>query len=222
MTQNHHPTELDAPTSPLPARSPLPPWELRLLLSGGLLVLLYLCGLIGMAFFPILIRDHPALLILLHPISGTLVLTAPKFAPLPFIVLAVGRRLLAHGPAYLLGRWYGHYALEWLTSYLGVSERMVRLGQQLFTRFGWIVVLISPSSATNILAGTAKIPWPLFVVLDLLGTIGNVILVYYTATAAAGPLTQLLRLIEDNAGWLTIGTVFLTILVVIGRSKRLR
>jgi len=184
----------------------------RLIVVGGIVILSYIGGLIGLALLPLLASEQPLLLLLLYPVSAALFLIAPKFDPLFFVTLVTIRRVVVHILFYLLGRWYGDRALAWVVQRGGSdASGMAALVERFFGRFGWAIVTIFPGPLPSTLAGSTRMRWPLFLALDLLGTIVSVAIVRVAATAASGPLATVLRFIDQNSRWLTVITVVITV-----------
>lgn len=202
--------------------SPGPPrLERRLIVVGGIVILSYVGGLIGLALLPLLASKQPLLLMLIYPVSGALFLIAPKFDPVTFVALATVRRVVIHVLFYLLGYWYGDRALSWVVQRGGSDARgMAALVQRFFGRFGWAIVTIFPGPLPSALAGSTRMRWPLFLALDLLGTIVSVAIVRVAATAASGPLATVLRFIDQNSRWLTVITVVATVAWVLIQQMR--
>jgi membrane protein DedA with SNARE-associated domain len=193
----------------------------RLVIVGGLLILSYIGGLIGLALLPLLASEQPLLLMMIYPVSGALFLIAPQFDPVFFVALASARRLIVHVLFFLLGGWYGERAIRWTTQRGGGEVGgFVATVQGLFGRFGWLIVLIFPGPLPSVLAGTTRMSWPLFIALDLIGTVVSVAIVRVAASAASGPLATALRFIDENSRWLTIITVLATVAWVTLRGIR--
>lgn len=193
----------------------------RLVIVGGLLILSYIGGLIGLALLPLLASERPLLLLLIYPVSGALFLIAPQFDPVPFVALASARRLIVHVLFFLLGGWYGERAIRWATQRGGGEVGgFVATVRQLFGRFGWLIVLIFPGPLPSVLAGTTRMRWPRFLALDLIGTVISVALVRVAASAASGPLATALRFIDQNSRWLTLITIAATVAWVTLRGIR--
>src|SRR6476469_5128464 len=68
--------------------------ERRLIVVGGIVILSYIGGLIGLALLPLLASEQPLLLMLIYPVSGALFLIAPKFDPVTFVAIATIRRVV--------------------------------------------------------------------------------------------------------------------------------
>jgi membrane protein DedA with SNARE-associated domain len=195
--------------------------ERRLIIVGGIVILSYIGGLIGLALLPLLASEQPLLLLLIYPVSGALFLIAPKFDPVAFVTIATVRRVVVHVLFYLLGRWYGDRALAWVVQRSGSdASGMASLVERFFGRFGWAIVTIFPGPLPSVLAGSTRLRWPLFLALDLLGTIVSVAIVRAAATAASGPLATVLRFIDQNSRWLTIITVVATVAWVLMQQMR--
>ena len=226
-TNTVSPPHTDDETAPVPSAphetiAPGPQrLERRLIIVGGIVILSYIGGLIGLALLPLLASEQPLLLMLIYPVSGALFLIAPKFDPVTFVAIATVRRVVVHILFYLLGRWYGDRALSWVGQRGGSdASGMAALVVRFFARFGWAIVTIFPGPFPSILAGSSRMRWPLFLALDLLGTIVSVAIVRVAATAASGPLATVLRFIDQNSRWLTIITVVATVAWVLFQQAR--
>lgn len=163
----------------------------------------YGLSLLVAAFSPLLVRDHAPLLLLLQPANSYLLLISGKVDAAPFVVIATLRRVLGHLPFFLLGRWYGDRARDWLARG-GADGGLVAAVERLFSRAAAPALLAFPSSLTGVLAGSAGMAPRRFLALDLLGTALTVVLVRLAATAASGPLAALVGFIDGNAGRLTV------------------
>ncbi len=176
----------------------------RLVILSALIAALYAAGLLGLALTPILSREQPILLLLLNPTTTILLLVSGR-VELPLLVaLVTTRRFLVHVVFYLLGWWYAEAAIAWMVGRSADAEAIVGQGERIFRRIGWLAVLIWPGPFPSVLSGASRMPWPLFVAIDLIGTVASITLTRYAASLAANPLDIVRRFIDANAEVLTI------------------
>jgi membrane protein DedA with SNARE-associated domain len=198
------------------------PFDRRLALLTGAVAACYGVGAIGLALLPLLARELPHLLILLNPTTGVLVLVSARVGLVPFIALAVLRRIAFHIVFFLLGEWYGADAVRWVEGRSGRASRFVALVERLFARVRWLVLLLAPGPLPSVLAGAGRMPRARFLALDLAGTLLGVLVARFAADIAADPLGSALRFSDDHAGLLTVLCVAGTATWLLVRSLRAR
>jgi membrane protein DedA with SNARE-associated domain len=176
----------------------------RLVILSAIIAALYGAGLLGLALAPILTREQPILLLLLNPTTTILLLVSARIELIWLVALVTARRFLVHIVFYLLGWWYAEAAIDWMVGRSTDAEAIVGQGERIFRRIGWLAVLIWPGPFPSVLSGASRMIWPLFVAIDLIGTIVSIVLTRYAASIAANPLDIVRRFIDANAEVLTI------------------
>lgn len=176
----------------------------RLIILSTIIAAFYGLGMLGLALSPILTRDQPELLLLLNPTTTVLLLVSGRVGLVPLLALVASRRFIVHVVFFLLGWWYADAAIRWMTGRNTDAEAFVGQVERLFRRIGWLAILIWPGPFPSVLAGASRMPWPLFIAIDLTGTIASILLTRYAASIAANPLDVILRYIDANAELLTI------------------
>lgn len=176
----------------------------RLVILSVIIAALYGAGLLGLALTPILTREQPILLLMLNPTTTILLLVGGRVELPLLIALVTARRFLVHIVFYLLGWWYAEAAIGWMVGRSTDAEAIVGQAERIFRRIGWLAVLIWPGPFPSVLSGTSRMPWPLFVAIDLVGTVASITLTRYAASLAANPLDIVRRFIDANAEVLTI------------------
>lgn len=146
---------------------------------------------IGAAFMPYFLARRPLLLIALSPLFRHIVLVAPSVDAASLFAVAVPRHFAVDPFVYLLGRDYGPVAVQWVEANTPGVGRFVRKLERLFGKVGVLAVLISPDVVMSTLAGAARVPMPLFVVVNLVGTVGNVIVARWFGNVLDGPIHAL-------------------------------
>jgi membrane protein DedA with SNARE-associated domain len=147
------------------------PESRRLLVQCGVPIgILTVASFIGTAFMPYLLAKAPLALVALSPLFRHLVLAAPRVDAAPFFLVVVPRHFAPDPFFYLLGREYGRFGIEWAEGNSPFTGKIVRALERVFAKLGPVVLLISPDVIVSTLAGAAKVPFPLFVVFNVLGT----------------------------------------------------
>ena len=176
----------------------------RLIILSALIAALYGLGMLGLALTPILTREQPILLLLLNPTTTILLLVSGRVELVPLLALVTARRFLVHIVFYLLGWWYAEAAIGWMVGRSTDAGAIVGQAERIFRRIGWLAVLIWPGPFPSVLAGASRMIWPIFVAIDLIGTVASVLLIRYAASIAANPLDIVLGFIDANAEVLTV------------------
>ncbi|MGI8574555.1 MAG: DedA family protein [Egibacteraceae bacterium] len=191
----------------------------RLTWVAAPLVLLSLMGIAAAAFTPVLIREHPLLLLVLESRNRYLLLASPRTGWVAFTVVGVLRRLASDPFFYLLGRWYGDRALRWLEEQSG-STGTVRWVQRWFAKVADLAVLLFPGALVCVLAGTAGMRWRRFLALNVAGSVLAVVALRILAVRASGVLTRIIAFNDRNATLLTAFTLTLTAVWLLARRRR--
>lgn len=186
----------------------------RVLLVVVPIAVLSAAGIAAAALTPVLVRDHPLLLLVLESRNRSLLLAGPRVDPVPFVVVGVLRRFASDPFYYLAGRWFGDRAVAWAEDRFGGGRRgasgppaplrdaATRL-EALFARFADVLVFLFPGALVCALAGASGMRPRRFVALNLLGSLAVVVALRLVVDAAGGPLAAILDFNDRNAGWLT-------------------
>ncbi|MGH8886340.1 MAG: hypothetical protein ACRDYX_14420 [Egibacteraceae bacterium] len=167
------------------------------------IVVLSIAGILAAALTPLLVRDHPLLLIVLEARNRYLLLVSGKVGTAEFIAVGVARRLASDPFFYLLGRWYGDRAVDYVEQRWGGRRHTVDLVGRAFRRVADAAVLLFPGALVCALAGSTGMRPARFVSLNLAGSLLVVVALRVLADAAAGPLAKIVDFNDRNAGWLT-------------------
>jgi membrane protein DedA with SNARE-associated domain len=128
------------------------------------------------------------------------------------ILTAAGASIIGRMIGYVIGREFGYWLLLRYGGYLWITESRIKLGQYLFLRHGGKIILIAQflpvlRSIAGILAGANRMPWPRFMLTNIIG-------VFLWATLFGLAAYSLGRQVERLTGWMAL--VFgLGILIVI-------
>lgn len=177
-------------------------------------------SVIAVAFAPILVRDAPVLLLLLQPTSAQMLLVSAKIDLVPFVLIATTRRILSDLTFYLLGRWYGERAVAWMKRKAGKRLGYIEGVERTFPAIAPPLIFFFVSPPVSTLAGATGMSPRLFLGLKLAGTLIIVFAHRFVADAASGPLSVVVRFIEQNAVPLTLATMAITLLVLAISRRR--
>ena len=90
------------------------------------------------------------------------------------ILTAAGASIIGRMIGYVIGREFGYWLLLRYGGYLRITESRIKLGQYLFLRHGGKIILIAQfvpvlRSVAGILAGANRMPWPHFMLTNIIG-----------------------------------------------------
>jgi membrane protein DedA with SNARE-associated domain len=90
------------------------------------------------------------------------------------ILTALVASLIGRTIGYLIGAQFGYWLLLRFGSYVGITERRIKLGQYLFLKHGGIIIIIAQfipvlRAIAGILAGANRMPWRGFLVASAIG-----------------------------------------------------
>lgn len=167
---------------------------------------------------PVLLRDAPLLLLVLHPIEPWSLLVAPQIEPVVFVLVVLAIRLPLYCGDFLVGRWYGEAGLERLSrSRAGLFATAV---QRLFGRAGGPLLVLFPGATVSVLAGATGVSWRRFLPLIFSGVLLAAVLTRALAAVASGPLVALTELIGTYALPLGAALVVAAIVSELVRARR--
>jgi membrane protein DedA with SNARE-associated domain len=128
---------------------------------------------------PALIKHHPLVVVFFNPINRYLILAANRVDTWEFFAVGFIRLVLTDPLYFLLGRWFGDGALDWIENKTGNSGTVPFI-KKWFGRAGPLFVFLAPNPYVCLLAGAAGMNVALFVGLNATGTIGRLILIKAT------------------------------------------
>ena len=125
---------------------------------------------------PALINDHPLVVIFFNPINRYLILASTRVELWEFFAVAFFRLILTDPLYFLLGRWYGTGALDWIEEKTGNSGT-IPFVKKWFAKAGPVIVFAAPNAYVCLLAGASRMNLRLFIALNVVGTITRLILI---------------------------------------------
>jgi membrane protein DedA with SNARE-associated domain len=203
------------PTAP----QPLPDRRTLVLLVAPIVVLIAV-GTVANALTPVLLKEHPLLLIVLEARNRNLLAAANRVDLVPFLVFGTFRRLLSDPLFFTLGHLYGERALHWAERRLGGGDLVVKVTREGFRRASGIMVFLFPGALVCVLAGVSRMRMRSFLALNVAGTISAVILLRLFASVLEAPIEAVLRFNDRYVWWLTgISVVLVGVFVVLERAR---
>jgi membrane protein DedA with SNARE-associated domain len=178
---------------------------------GVPLAVLTVAGFLGTAFMPYLLARRPLVLVVLSPLFRHLVVVAPRVDPVAFFAVAVPRHFLPDPFVYMLGREYGHLAAAWADENSPVTGKIVRAFERLFAKVGPFALLVSPDIIVSTLAGAARVPVPVFVVFNIVGTFGTVFVARWFGGVFDKPIAAMVAFFEAHLVLVTCVSVVLVV-----------
>ncbi len=134
------------------------------------------------------------------------------------ILTAAGASIIGRMIGHVIGRNFGYWVLLRYGGYLRITESRIKLGQYLFLRHGGKIVLIAQflpvlRSVAGILAGANRMPWPHFMLTNIIGA-------FLWATFYALAAYSLGWQAEQLGGWMVfvLGLGLLIFIVVAASS----
>ena len=182
------------------------------------ILLLVVASNVGNALGPRLQDSHPLLLVALSPLIRWQLLVINKLDWWAFFPIAAFRLLIPDPFFYLLGRRYGDRAVKWAADTYGITRRIPDLDQGLstpaFRRILRPLVVIAPNNPICLLAGAAAMPVAEFWTLNVIGTIGRLLLIRLAASWLSDQISTLADFMTNNQKWFLIASVSIVVVTV--------
>ncbi len=169
------------------------------ILVGGNIALL--------GFKPLLIKDHPLLLLLVSPSRTFMVLVQARLDAVSYYAVVIVRSLLADPSYYFLGYWFGVKAIGYIKKYTPELGEIATKLEQWFPRFGWLLVLLYPHPLVMVMAGASTMSFFTFITLDFAGVMIGAYLVREFGWLVQGLVDWITRF--NAKYWIPLTGVFL-------------
>lgn len=211
------PSELPVETVP-PARPK--PTRKQLAFVVVPIAVVWVAGTVGNLFHPTLLVNMPLLLIALEPRFRYMLLVAPRVELLPFMAVALARRLFSDPFLYKLGNMYGETGVRWMERQMQDTIGWIRKVERGFGKAAWVFVLLWPGLVVCTLAGATGMRFGVFLALNIVGTA----LTTYLCVVAADVLEPLVGGINNfyagNQKVLLVISVVFTLLWLVTRRMQ--
>jgi len=175
-------------------------WQLTLLVAP--IIALVIANYIGNASAPKLVNENPELLIALSALNRNLILVVNRISPVAYYSIGFARLLAPDLFFFLLGWYYSDRAIVWMESRTANVGRYMRQLESLFGRYGYVLVLTIPNNPVCLLAGAARMRPRYFWALNVVGTIGRLILLAWLGDIFSGPIDAVLSFIRHYQPYL--------------------
>lgn len=176
-------------------------------------------GSVADVFGPALITERPLLQIALNPRNRYLVLGAVQIAAVPFFVVAFVRLVITDPLFYVLGRQYGDGALDWVERQTGGAGTIPMLVRW-FSKASHVILVIAPSGYVCLLAGATGMGPRIFAALNVVGTIGRLVLIWFLAAAVEDTLLDVISWVQRYQWWLVAASFLLVSLQSRRKAER--
>jgi membrane protein DedA with SNARE-associated domain len=172
---------------------------------------LVIASMVGSALAPTLVVDHPVWLLVLDARIRHVLLVANQIDAFPYFLIGTLRLTLSDPLFYLLGYWYGEAALSWVEAQSGSVGRLLRVVERFFGKASYPLVFLAPNNYICLFSGASRMPPPVFLALNISGTITRLILLRALGDVLEDPLEAVLDFIARNQLRLTLLTVGLVV-----------
>lgn len=183
------------PDRPLP---PGPPSRLARNVVIGSAIGFFVVALVGDSFLPVLHDRHPALFIALNSRNRNLVLAKPDLDWWSFFGIATIRLLVSDPLFFLLGRWYGDAGVRWIEKRSPTYGPLVRGAERWFGKASYPLIVLAPNNYICLFAGAAGMAVPVFLALNVVGTVARLVLIWFVTESIDAPIEWVRDLISEN------------------------
>jgi membrane protein DedA with SNARE-associated domain len=183
----------------------------RLALLLAPITCLVIASMVGSALAPTLVVDHPLGLLTLDARIRHVLLVANQVDAVPYFLIGTLRLTLSDPLFYLLGYWYGEAALTWVESQSGTAGRLLRVLERFFGKASYPLVFLAPNNYICLFSGASRMPPPVFLALNISGTITRLVLLRALGDVLEDPLETVLDFISRNQLRLTLLSIGLVV-----------
>jgi hypothetical protein len=153
---------------------------------------------------------HPLWLLGLNSSNRYLLLTSIITSAPPYLAVGMARLLAPDPLFYILGYAYRERALGWARNVFPGMDGFFDLFEQDqngFKRILDVAVLIAPNNPVCLLAGVAAMPIRKFIALNVVGTLGRILLMRALGLVFEDEIRDLLDIVGRYQRWLTLASV---------------
>ena len=175
-----------------------PPSTLARNLVVGPLIMMVIAGYIGDTLLFAYHDEHPLIFIALNARNRNLVLASPFLDPVSYYVTGLVRLLLSDPLFFLLGIWYGDAAVRWMEQKSPTYGGMLRSAEGWFSKAAYPLIALAPNNFICLFAGAAGISVPVFLVLNIGGTLARLWLLRWFGDIFSKPLGAFSGFVTDH------------------------
>ena len=184
------------------------------------IIAMIVAGYVADALWPSLVNSNPLLLIALSAKNRYLVLVVNHVSLWWYYLIGAVRLLLPDPFFFLIGWFYGAAALRWMERRTPTMGRYMRTLEKWFGRWGSPLVLLFPNNYICTIAGAARMSPLRFATLNIIGTLGRLLMLQIIGDIFSGPLNSVLGFVAEWRIPLLIITVSLVALAWITELRR--
>jgi membrane protein DedA with SNARE-associated domain len=198
---------------------PRPSRRTLVLLVAPIIVLISV-GTIANAIHPTLVKNHPLLLVALEPRNRWIILVADKVSFVPLLIFGTIRRLASDPLFFALGYLFGDNAIRWAERRFDMGTGTIQKIEKVFQKAGPVLVFLFPGALVCVLSGATGMSPVLFGILNVVGTIVTITVLYNFASVVDGPVDAINNFYGNNVVWLTVVSITLTVLYVANQWRQ--
>jgi membrane protein DedA with SNARE-associated domain len=173
------------------------------------IIVLVIAGWVGDASAAYLVDHHPLWLITLNARNRNLLLVTNHVDALPYYTIGTLRLLLSDPLFYLLGVLYGDAAIKWMERKAPTYGKLMRSAERFFAIAAYPLVFLAPNNYICLFAGAAGMPIPVFLVLNLSGTLARLYVLRVTGDIFQKPIDSVIGFIQDYRVPIIVASVLL-------------
>jgi membrane protein DedA with SNARE-associated domain len=196
-----------APARPRPSRR-----ALTMIVTP--IIILVVASWIGDASAAYLVDHHPLWLMALNARNRNLLLVTNYVDTIPYYLVGTLRLLLSDPLFYLLGYLYGDAGVKWMEAKAPTYGKLMRSAERFFSIATYPLVFLAPNNFICLFAGAAGMSIPVFLVLNVSGTIVRLYVLRVTGDLLDEPIQNVLDFIRDYRVPLIILSVLLVLLSI--------
>ncbi|UDY36841.1 DedA family protein [Dermatobacter hominis] len=204
-----------APALP-PDHQTHPRWLLPTLTAG--IVVLVIASNVGNMIWASWVEDRPLGLLALNSSNKYLLVTSVSLEFVPMLLVAT-IRLLAPDPIFFAMGWlYGDRALHWARrTFPGGAQLLDQVHEdpRLVHRVLNVLVVVAPNNLVCLVAGVVRFPIKRFIVLNVVGTIGRILLMRWLGLFFEDQIEDVLDVVDRYQTWLLWGSIAAVVAFVV-------
>lgn len=169
--------------------------------------------------------SRPYQILALNSTNKMLLATGFQTDALAFYAIAMLRLIAADPLFYILGRLYRRPALRWGRGVYPGADRLFDLFEQEnhkgVQRMLDALILIMPNNPVCLLAGVAAMPVKRFIALNLIGTMGRLVIFRQISFSFQEEISDVLSFIARYQTWAIVITIVIVVISLVAQARRL-
>ena len=171
-----------------------------------LTTMLFVIGTVGSNIGPALVDEKPRLILMLSSRNRNLFGSVPYIDLASYIAIGFVRILIAGIALYLVGRWYGTKALDWVEGNMGELPAIYKWTERAVDRAGPAILVLMPgSNIVCLLLGHRRMPPKKFVPLLMIGIAFKLAILWQGGRIFEEQIKSFLEWIEKYQWYVVVG-----------------